>query len=326
MTSTQVLDLKGKKVGDVQLKNSAFTSAQNENHKDAALHTMHLSVVRELANARSGSANTKTRAEVRGGGRKPWRQKGTGKARVGSIRSPLWNGGGVTFGPKPRDYSKDMPQKMRVAALREAIGFCFDKLVVVQGFEEFAESNETKGYTKRFNQILKDLQLEGKKVLLALDFDGDKKLAEQSEKTHMASRNIDKLKVVRLSNLSVKDLLGAEAIVLTQGSLEKLNERLAPSKAQQERVAAKTAEKKSGKAKKAKAQPKKAAPAKKEKAAKAPKAAKETKGLEQEKSAKKAEAKAKDKATEAKKPAKEAKAETKKAGEKKESKAKKSDK
>lgn len=321
MTSTQVLDLKGKKVGDVQLKNSAFTSAQNENHKDAALHTMHLSVVRELANARSGSANTKTRAEVRGGGRKPWRQKGTGKARVGSIRSPLWNGGGVTFGPKPRDYSKDMPQKMRVAALREAIGFCFDKLVVVKGFEEFADSKETKGYTKRFNQILKDLQLEGKKVLLALDFDGDKKLAEQSEKTHMASRNIAKLKVVRLSNLSVKDLLGAEAIVLTQGSLEKLNERLAPSKAQQERVAAKTAVKKSGKAKKAKSQPKKAAPVKKEKTAKAPKAK-----VENEKPAKKAEAKAKDKATEAKKPAKEAKAETKKAGEKKESKAKKSDK
>jgi len=321
MTSTQVLDLKGKKVGDVQLKNSAFTSAQNENHKDAALHTMHLSVVRELANARSGSANTKTRAEVRGGGRKPWRQKGTGKARVGSIRSPLWNGGGVTFGPKPRDYSKDMPQKMRVAALREAIGFCFDKLVVVNGFEEFADSKETKGYTKRFNQILKDLQLEGKKVLLALDFDGDKKLAEQSEKTHMASRNISKLKVVRLSNLSVKDILGAEAIVLTQGSLEKLNERLAPSKAQQERVAAKTAVKKSGKAKKAKSQPKKAAPVKKEKTAKAPKAK-----VENEKPAKKAEAKAKDKATEAKKPAKEAKAETKKAGEKKESKAKKSDK
>ncbi len=321
MTSTQVLDLKGKKVGDVQLKNSAFTSAQNENHKDAALHTMHLSVVRELANARSGSANTKTRAEVRGGGRKPWRQKGTGKARVGSIRSPLWNGGGVTFGPKPRDYSKDMPQKMRVAALREAIGFCFDKLVVVNGFEEFADSKETKGYTKRFNQILKDLQLEGKKVLLALDFDGDKKLAEQSEKTHMASRNIAKLKVVRLSNLSVKDILGAEAIVLTQGSLEKLNERLAPSKAQQERVAAKTAVKKSGKAKKAKSQPKKAAPVKKEKTAKAPKAK-----VENEKPAKKAEAKAKDKATEAKKPAKEAKAETKKAGEKKESKAKKSDK
>lgn len=322
MTSTQVLDLKGKKVGDVQLKNSAFTSAQNEHHKDAALHTMHLSVVRELANARQGSANTKTRAEVRGGGRKPWRQKGTGKARVGSIRSPLWNGGGVTFGPKPRDYSKDMPQKMRVAALREAIGFCFDKLVVVNGFEEFADSKETKGYTKRFNQILKDLQLEGKKIVLALDFDGEK-LAEQSQKTQMASRNIAKLKVVRLGNLSVKDLLNAEAIVLTQGSLEKLNERLAPSKAQQERVAAKTAEKKSGKAKKAKAQPKKAAPSKKEKSAKAPKAK-----LEKEKSAKKAEAPQakKEKATEAKKPAKEAKAETKKDGEKKESKAKKSDK
>jgi large subunit ribosomal protein L4 len=322
MTSTQVLDLKGKKVGDVQLKNSAFTSAQNEHHKDAALHTMHLSVVRELANARSGSANSKTRAEVRGGGRKPWRQKGTGKARVGSIRSPLWNGGGVTFGPKPRDFSKDMPQKMRVAALREAVGYCFDKLVVVNGFEDFANSKETKGYTKRFNQILKDLQLEGKKVVLALDFDGEK-LAEQSQKTQMASRNIAKLKVVRLGNLSVKDLLNAEAIILTQGSLEKLNERLAPSKAQQERVAAKTAEKKSGKAKKAKVQTKKAAPSKKEKSAKAPKAK-----IEKEKSAKKAEAPQakKEKATEAKKPAKEAKAETKKDGEKKESKAKKSDK
>lgn len=317
MTSTQVLDLKGKKVGDVQLKNSAFTSSEHVEHKDAAMHTMHLSVVRELANARSGSANCKTRAEVRGGGRKPWRQKGTGKARVGSIRSPLWNGGGVIFGPKPRDFSKDMPQKMRTAALREAVSYCFDKLVVVADFKEIEEfsSKEKKGYTKHFYQVLKDLKLEGKKVLLALDFEGEK-LAGQSEKTQMASRNIKNLKVVRLSNLSVKDVLASEVVLLTQASLEKLNERLAPSKAALERMATKK-----DKAKKSKAQPKKSAskaakkPAvKKEKPVKAPKAK-----VEKEKPAKKEEAPAakKEKAAESK-----PKADTKRAGDKKETKGK----
>lgn len=316
MTSTQVLDLKGKKVGDVQLKNSAFTSSEHEQHKDAAMHTMHLSVVRELANARSGSANCKTRAEVRGGGRKPWRQKGTGKARVGSIRSPLWNGGGVIFGPKPRDFSKDMPQKMRTAALREAVSYCFDKLVVVADFKEIEEfaSKEKKGYTKHFNQVLKDLKLEGKKVLLALDFEGEK-LAGQSEKAQLASRNIKNLKVVRLNNLSVKDVLANEVVLLTQASLEKLNERLAPSKAALERIAAKKE-----KAKKSKAQPKKSTKAakkpavKKEKPVKAPKAK-----VEKEKPAKKEEAKAakKEKVAEAK-----PKADTKKTGDKKEAKGK----
>src|ERR1700722_18614424 len=99
MTSQQVLDLNGKKLHEVPLDHEVFGTTPNEG-------VLHAALLRQLANARSGSANTKTRSEVRGGGKKPWRQKGTGRARAGSIRSPLWEGGGVTFGPKPRDFSK----------------------------------------------------------------------------------------------------------------------------------------------------------------------------------------------------------------------------
>src|SRR5579885_1942907 len=106
MTSTQVLDLKGKKVGELTLEGSVFASETKQG-------PMHTYLVRQLANARAGSASSKTRSEVRGGGRKPWRQKGTGRARAGSIRSPLWHGGGVIFGPKPREYNLKMNRKER---------------------------------------------------------------------------------------------------------------------------------------------------------------------------------------------------------------------
>src|SRR5207244_179052 len=114
MTSVQLKDLKGKAVGEVSFEDSIFGITPN-------IHVMHAALHRQLANGRSGSANTKTRSEVRGGGRKPWRQKGTGRARAGSIRSPLWNGGGVTFGPKPRDFSQSLPKKVRQLALRSAL-------------------------------------------------------------------------------------------------------------------------------------------------------------------------------------------------------------
>src|SRR5271165_3995035 len=124
MTSAQVVDLKGKKLHEVGLDDDIFGITPNE-------HVMHTALVRQLANARSGSANTKTRSEVSGGGKKPWRQKGTGRARAGSIRSPLWEGGGVTFGPKPRDFSKSLPKKVRVLALKSALASKKEDLVVV---------------------------------------------------------------------------------------------------------------------------------------------------------------------------------------------------
>src|SRR3984885_12071488 len=124
MTSAQVVDLKGKKLSEVQLSDEVFGITPN-------VGVIHSALLRQLANARSGAANTKTRAEVRGGGRKPWRQKGTGRARAGSIRSPLWEGGGVTFGPKPRDYSSAMPAKKRHSAIKSALALRANNLVVV---------------------------------------------------------------------------------------------------------------------------------------------------------------------------------------------------
>jgi large subunit ribosomal protein L4 len=158
MTSAQVVDLKGKKLSEVALSDAVFGIKPN-------MGVIHNALVRQLANARQGSANTKTRAEVRGGGRKPWRQKGTGRARAGSIRSPLWAGGGVPFGPKPRDYSITMNKKMRVLALKSALAASVEKLVVVQDFDNLKEAK-----TKLFSQVLKDLGHVGKKVLVVLDY------------------------------------------------------------------------------------------------------------------------------------------------------------
>src|SRR5277367_3058364 len=126
-----VLDLKGKQVGDLKLSEHIFAKTDKVHQ---ATGTMHAALVRQLTNARVGSANTKTRAEVRGGGAKPWRQKGTGRARAGSRRSPLWAGGGVIFGPKPRDYTSSMPAKMRHSAIKSALAVQADNLVVVNDF------------------------------------------------------------------------------------------------------------------------------------------------------------------------------------------------
>src|SRR5277367_5772660 len=127
MTSAQVLDLKGNKTHEIKLSEAVFSAPPK-------MGPMHTALRRQLANARSGSANTKTRAEVRGGGAKPWRQKGTGRARAGSRRSPLWAGGGVIFGPKPRDFSFSMPKKMRHSAIKSALAVQADNLVVVNDF------------------------------------------------------------------------------------------------------------------------------------------------------------------------------------------------
>ena len=121
----EILSTSGEKLGAISLNESVFGVEPN-------LHVMHLALRRQLNNARQGSACAKTRAEVRGGGRKPWKQKGTGRARAGSLRSPLFAGGGVSFGPKPRDYSFSMPQKARQLALKSALSARNEQLVVVK--------------------------------------------------------------------------------------------------------------------------------------------------------------------------------------------------
>jgi large subunit ribosomal protein L4 len=255
MTSAQVLDLKGKKLSELELCDAVFGITPNTG-------VMHTALVRQLANARSGAANTKTRSEVRGGGRKPWKQKGTGRARAGSIRSPLWAGGGVAFGPKPRDYSISLPKKMRVLALKSALASRKEDLVVVKDFMAFTEAK-----TKAFYQILTDLGLAGEKVLLVLDF-----ACDASSRIQLAARNIEGLKVIHMSNLNVKDLLEYSKILLSTNTLAAVEARFKalPHKACEEattEVAAKSPQKaeapKKAPAKKSEAKAEDEAPAKK---------------------------------------------------------------
>ena len=131
--SKEILSTKGKALGEISLDEKVFGIEPN-------IHVMHLALRRQLNNARQGNACTKTRAEVRGGGRKPWKQKGTGRARAGSLRSPLFAGGGVSFGPKPRSYAFDMPQKARQLALRSALSARLDQTIIVKDFSEIKEA------------------------------------------------------------------------------------------------------------------------------------------------------------------------------------------
>ena len=170
-------------------------------------------MVRQLNNARQGTASTKTRAEVRGGGRKPWRQKGTGRARAGSIRSPLWRGGGVIFGPKPRDFSTKMNRKERRLALRTAFSSRLEDTIVVENFASELERPKTK-------EVISALQRWGvepdAKVLLILK--------EVSDNVNLSTRNIATVKLIKATNLNVVDILHANKIVVTKDALEQIQE------------------------------------------------------------------------------------------------------
>ena len=179
------------------------------------LHVMHLALRRQLNNARQGSACTKTRAEVSGGGRKPWKQKGTGRARAGSLRSPLFAGGGVIFGPKPRDYGFSMPQKARKLALKSALSAKESQLVVVKDFSTITEPK-----TKLMVSALKSLKVSGKTLIVA-----DAK-ADENKNLELSARNIPSVKIILPSNLNVKDLLEADFVVMTESAVNEITERL----------------------------------------------------------------------------------------------------
>ena len=206
MVNCVVKNWQGEDAGEATLE---LKVAKSEN----AEHIVHRALVRQLNNARQGTASTKTRAEVRGGGRKPWRQKGTGRARAGSIRSPLWRGGGVIFGPKPRDYSTKMNRKERRLALRTAFSARVEDLVVVENFGAELERPKTKEIMAALSRwgIGKD-----EKVLMILK--------EISDNVNLSTRNIAKVKLIKSTNLNVADILHANKIVVSQEALANIQE------------------------------------------------------------------------------------------------------
>ena len=196
---------------------------QNEKWEEAPVNSvfeqepseaiLHSSVIRQLANARIGTASTLTRSEVSGGGRKPWRQKGTGRARAGSIRSPLWRGGGIAFGPKPRSYKTDMPQKMRQIALRSAVTSTLEGSIMIKGLDKF--SNKTKDFVK----LLETMNLIRGKVLLVTDQETD------YSNIYLATGNLHYVKIISASNIGAYDLLKADHVIYTDKSLPLIERR-----------------------------------------------------------------------------------------------------
>jgi large subunit ribosomal protein L4 len=201
--NVEIKDMQGKKVGEADLPAEIF---------EAPVRTdlMHQAFVRQMANARLGTHKTKTRSEVRGGGRKPWRQKGTGRARQGSIRSAQWVGGGKIHTPRPRDYSKSMPRKMRRAALRSALSVkaSMDAVVLVEGLA--MESPKTRDMAEALQALAGDDTI----LLLVPSANGD------FEATARSARNITTVKVLNANYLNVRDLLGYDKLVLPVEALD----------------------------------------------------------------------------------------------------------
>ena len=182
-------------------------------NEETASHIVHRALVRQMNNSRQGTVSTKTRAEVRGGGRKPWRQKGTGRARAGSNRSPLWRGGGVTFGPKPRDFSVKMNRKERRLALRTALQSRVDDLIVVESFADKIDRPKTKDLIEALGRWGADVN--GKILVI---------ISERQETVYLSARNIENVKLITAANLNVYDLLAADQIVITSPAIEAIQE------------------------------------------------------------------------------------------------------
>ena len=203
MAKVSVYNMEGKEVGSMELNDAVFGVEVNE-------HLVHMAVVQQLANNRQGTQKAKTRSEVRGGGRKPWRQKGTGHARQGSTRAPQWTGGGVVFAPTPRDYSFKMNRKEKRAALKSALTSRVqeNKLIVVDELK----FDEIK--TKKFAEVLKNLNLD--KALVVLN--------ENDEKVVMSAKNIPTVKTTQINTINVYDVLKYNTVVLTKAAVESIEE------------------------------------------------------------------------------------------------------
>ena len=204
MPKVDVLDIKGKKVSDIELSDKVFGIEPNEN-------IVHSVLVNYLANQRQGTQSTKTRAEVSGGGRKPWRQKGTGRARQGSIRAPQWIKGSIALGPKPRSYKYTVNKKERRLAIRSVLSSkVLEKELTVVDKLELKEIK-----TKTMVKALADLKVEGKTLIV---------LPENNKNVLMSSRNIEGVKTITANNINVFDLLKYKNLILPVDTVKKLEE------------------------------------------------------------------------------------------------------
>jgi len=202
-------NMAGNQAGEIELSDAIFAASINK-------PLMHQALVRQLANARLGTHKTKGRSEVRGGGRKPWRQKGTGRARQGSTRSPNWVGGGTVFGPTPRKYTKDMPRKMRRAAIRSALSVkaASDQIVIVDNLAMDVPK------TKDMIQTLENLGLSTQSALIVL--------AEKDETVQRSTNNLCNAKTILANYLNIRDLLGFDTILITKDAVDHIENWLAP--------------------------------------------------------------------------------------------------
>jgi len=203
MANVAILNMNGEQVGNMDLKDAIFGIEANE-------HVMHLAVVQYLANQRQGTQSTKTRAEVRGGGRKPWKQKGTGRARQGSIRSPQWVGGGVVFAPKPRDYSFKLNKKVKRLALQSALSVkaTEGKIIILEDL--VLESAKTKEMAK----VLENIKCG--KALIVMD--------GSNTNAMLSARNIPNVKTASVGTINVYDLLKYNTLVMTKEAVAKIEE------------------------------------------------------------------------------------------------------
>ena len=203
MANVSVYNIEGKEVGSIELNDAVFGVEVNE-------HLVHMAVLQQLANNRQGTQSAKTRSEVSGGGRKPWRQKGTGHARQGSTRAPQWTGGGIVFAPKPRDYSFKMNKKEKRIALLSALSskVAESKIVVLDEFK----LDEIK--TKKFVEVMNNLKVENALVVL----EGENK------NVVLSGRNIPSVKVTATNEINTYDVLKYTTLVVTKAAVEKLEE------------------------------------------------------------------------------------------------------
>ena len=204
MANVSVYNMEGKEVGTIELNDAVFGVEVNE-------HLVHMAVVQQLANNRQGTQKAKTRSEVSGGGRKPWRQKGTGHARQGSTRSPQWTGGGVVFAPVPRDYSFKINKKEKRAALKSALSdkVANGKLVVVDALTFEAPK------TKEFAKVMTNLNVDGKALVV---------LNSNDANVVLSAKNIPTVKTSLTNTINVYDVVNAKTLVLTQDAVKTIEE------------------------------------------------------------------------------------------------------